>query len=153
MNSKIFEESHNYLLVFVNFYPSSPPPQVFLVSSERHIHRTTSPKSFRQWICQKHSDYGDYYKEESHSQSTHLELFYITYYLFQKYILYLVFARFPAFLDLTEMLKCKSRVSFLQPTHIFSRKRGFVISRYLFIDFLVTGAKNISQTSLYRCSS
>ena len=29
MNSKIFEESHNYLLVFVNFYPSSPPPQSF----------------------------------------------------------------------------------------------------------------------------
>ena len=85
MNSKIFEESRNYLLVVVNFYPSSalpPPPQVFLVSSERHIHRTTSPKSLRRWILQKHSNYGDYYKEESHSQSTHLELFYITYYIF-----------------------------------------------------------------------
>ena len=29
MNSKIFEESHNYLLVFVNFYPSFPPPPSF----------------------------------------------------------------------------------------------------------------------------
>ena len=40
-------------VVVVNFLPSFSL-QFFFVSSERDIHRTTSPTSFRHWICQKH---------------------------------------------------------------------------------------------------
>ena len=46
-----------FILLFrLNLQPSFSS-QAFFVSSERDIHRTSSPTSLRHWICQKHSHY------------------------------------------------------------------------------------------------
>ena len=60
MNSKIYlrKISYNYFLLLLTFRPLFFR-KFFFVSSERDIHRTTSPTTLRHWICQKHSNHGD----------------------------------------------------------------------------------------------
>ena len=72
MNSKIYlrEISYNYLLLsLLTFRPPFPPKFFLFVSSERDVHRTTSPTSLRRWICQKDSHYGvDHKQNHIHSR-------------------------------------------------------------------------------------
>ena len=66
MNSKtnLRKISYNYfLLLLLTFRPPFPPKIFLFVSSERDVHRTTSPTSIRRWNCQKHSHYGVFHKQ------------------------------------------------------------------------------------------
>ena len=75
MNSKIYlrKISYNYFLLLLTFCPPFFR-KFFFVSSERDIHRTTSPTTLRHWICQKHSNHGDQHQQNQIRCPSQLEL-------------------------------------------------------------------------------